>query len=111
MTRYGIILHPSSFSLCPSCEFLLCSKDINRGVHGDKRFVFAHVFLQEVTEGTEKLCQIAFLLFKNIVANISVHSVDPSEAGGLILQSRCMNGYIRVSRRIICAKKQYHERK
>jgi hypothetical protein len=30
----------------------------------NKRFVFAHVFLQEVTEGTEQLCQIAFLLFK-----------------------------------------------
>jgi hypothetical protein len=57
MTRYGIILHPSSFSLCPSCEFLLCSKEgRNHGLHGDKRFVFAHVFLQEVTEGTEKLC-------------------------------------------------------
>jgi hypothetical protein len=26
-------------------------------VHGDKSFVFAHFFLQEVTEGTEKLCQ------------------------------------------------------
>jgi hypothetical protein len=30
----------------------------------NKRFVFAHVFLQEVTEVTEKLWQIAFLLFK-----------------------------------------------
>jgi hypothetical protein len=35
----------------------LCFKDSNHGVHGDKSFVFAHVFLQEVTEGTEKLCQ------------------------------------------------------
>jgi hypothetical protein len=90
--------HPSSFILlfAPSCEFLLCSKDSTHGLHGDKGFVFAHVFLQEVTEGTENLCQISFLLFKNIVSNISVHSVDSSEAGGgLILQCRCMNGDFR----------------
>jgi hypothetical protein len=55
--------------------------------------VFAHVFLQEVTEETENLCWISFLLLKNNVSNISVHSVNSSEAGGfLILQSRCMNG-------------------
>jgi hypothetical protein len=57
MTRYGIILHPSSFSSCSSCEFLLCFQEgRNQGLHGDKSFVFDHVFLQEGTEGTEKLC-------------------------------------------------------
>jgi hypothetical protein len=71
MTRYGIILHPSlcvlraSFFCVPKkaateirdkirhCDFFTTRF---AGVHGDKSFVFAHVFLQEVTEGTENLC-------------------------------------------------------
>jgi hypothetical protein len=39
------------------CDFFTTRFAGVHGVHGDKRFVFAHVFLQEGTEGTEKLCQ------------------------------------------------------
>jgi hypothetical protein len=74
MTRYGIILHPSlcvlraSFSCVPKkaateirdkikhSDFFTTRFAGVHGVHGDKSFVFAHVFLQEVTEATEKLC-------------------------------------------------------
>jgi hypothetical protein len=55
--------------------------------------VFAHVLLQEVTEGTEKLCWLSFFCSKNSVSNISVNAVDSSEAGGfLFLQSLFMYG-------------------
>jgi hypothetical protein len=48
--------------------------------------VFAHVLLQEVTEGTEKLCWLSFFCSKNSVSNISVNAVDSDTDSCLNIQ-------------------------